>query len=167
MKGRLWGNYIDLVSILWERAASVFICSLFYTYSMFDLTWWPNLWWPGIKIFHPKGADKFWSGMQSLVAIRPAVRELSSKKPEGWADFAPPPSLPGRGLRGLSLTCNTRIFSWRQIFMSSAALHWCQRSGFIKLAGPMRWYHAESTSIGCFRPSVCPHHLRGFNQVGA
>ena len=56
----------------------------------FDLTWWPDLWWPGVEIYTQgvkfnceQVPKKGGSARRRFSAIR--------EKPEGWAFFAPPP----------------------------------------------------------------------------
>ena len=57
----------------------------------FDLTWWPDLWWPGVELF-TQGV--LFNCEQLLKKWRHCAPPFFRypRKPEGWAFFAPPPS---------------------------------------------------------------------------
>ena len=56
----------------------------------FDLTWWPDLWWPGLKFLHKVSnsiVSRYWKNGRAAHRRFSAIRE----KPEWWAYLPPPP----------------------------------------------------------------------------
>ena len=56
----------------------------------FDLTWWPDLWWPGAEIFTQGVKFNCEQVLKKWRRCAPPFFRYS-RKPEGWAFFAPPP----------------------------------------------------------------------------
>ena len=58
----------------------------------FDLTWWPDLWWPGFEIF-TQGVYYNWEQVLKNSGAARCRFSAIHEKPEVWAFFAPPPPL--------------------------------------------------------------------------
>ena len=68
----------------------------YFVVGSLDLTWWPDLTWPGAEIF-TKVAEKMGGKVgENSAALRAAVFFAILEKPEGGRSNAPPPA--GRGL---------------------------------------------------------------------
>ena len=117
----------------------------------FDLTWWPDLWWPGIEISHKVWnsiVSRYWKNGGAARRRFFAIRE----KPEGRAFFAPPP--PVRVLRGC-LRISTCL--WMPVLMLTALQRLFigshRYSGFVKSRGHtyICWLAGVSLVLVCFR----------------
>ena len=58
----------------------------------FDLTWWPDLWWPGVEIFTQGVKFNCKQVFEKMAALRAAVFPLSAKNRRGGHVLPPPPS---------------------------------------------------------------------------